>query len=189
MNISITSNLQDTFIQELRKSTGKIGNLYAHLFEMQDPEAFDIDMRYTFEKWKETMHLDDDDSQRGAWFFTWHKSLRQSDYFNNCFRKSKYSLLTKEEEKWRKDFKWSLVEKKVEKRNESGRFTEDYKNYLDLSERARREEVNESINGNLDMMLWNCVQIDNKECLYHSMDDFFFFHKKEFELLLKKEVA
>lgn len=98
-----------------------------------------------------------------CWFAIWHKSIRQSDYFSNCYKSNSIKLVSDDE---RKEFKF-LANKctakdfsKTEGKADNQLFNETYKRYLHLHDIIRRERKEDSINGKLDSMLWNLIYVD-----------------------------
>jgi hypothetical protein len=62
-------------------------------------------------------------------------------------------------------------------------FSAKYKRLLELADISRREDENQSIGGQIDMILWHAIQSDKNDILMKSMEYFF---KEELPGLIKK---
>lgn len=123
------------------------------------------------------------------WFYIWHKSVRQVDYFNNVHGYTVINKLTEDQEKELKDLKSELDElkKKVifklpknsseeeyQKHEQSYRTLNDMDEYKVLIKKIRglnsikesREDI--SLGGIMDSILWSTVHLDNKNRLYET---------------------
>ena len=141
-------------------------DIYLHLFRMMDEEKLERELEYLFQlsEGKDEFFKK---SGKDDWFYIFHKSIRQTDFFQGCYQKKKVELVTDLE---RKEFKflWNKIHEKgydktAEPKEEGYSFSNEYRRYLDLHDRIRRETEEESICGHLDMILWNTIQIDNNE--------------------------
>ncbi len=148
-------------LDELCK-TEYIGIIYSHLFSLRTEEELEEDLAYLYTLYKGTDSYWKKDSIDG-WFAIWHKSIRQCDYFHNCFQTNTIELVTADE---RARFKF-LGHKvrtegydKKDGKDPNKLFNDEYSEYLKLSSKIRREDADDSINGRLDSMLWNLVHVD-----------------------------
>lgn len=142
-----------------------IGSIFAQLFSLKTDEELQEEIEYLYTLYKGTDDYFKSDSI-DCWYAIWHKSIRQCDYFKDCYKKNTVKLITDEE---RKEFKFlsskcrSKGFSKTEGKDENKLFNETYNRYLHLHEIVRRECEHDSINGNLDSMLWNLIHVD-KNC-------------------------
>jgi hypothetical protein len=139
-----------------------IGVLYAQLFSLKTDDELQQELEYLYTLYKGTDDYFKADSI-DCWFTIWHKSIRQCDYFTNCYKANSIDLVTDDE---RKEFKF-LANKcrakdfsKTEGKEDNQLFNETYKRYLHLHDIIRRERKEDSITGKLDSMLWNLVHVD-----------------------------
>lgn len=154
----------------LRDQAGKesIATIYYQLFSCMAKEDLDKDMQWckslhdgTDDYFKETSKLD--------WFAIWHKQIRQTDYFRDCFKRINAPLLSEEERKEFKFLRHKVYKDGYNKRDEKGFFTEEYQRYLELSTKNKQEFLEDSINGKLDSILWNTIFIDKDKLLFQTL--------------------
>jgi hypothetical protein len=142
-----------------------IGSIFYQLFSLKTDDELQQELEYLYTLYKGT-----DDYFKGdsidCWFAIWHKSIRQCNYFKDCYKKNSIALVTDDE---RKEFKFLLHKckdkdfSKTEGKADNQLFNETYCRYLDLHEKIRREGKEDSIDGKLDSMLWDLIQVD-REC-------------------------
>lgn len=144
-----------------KQNSNECSNIYRHLFSLLKEEDLEWQLNYMFEL-SEGKDEYFKEYEKTDWFTIFHKSIRQTDFFNDCcFRMVKHPLLTDLEEK-----EFRFLNKKVRedgyiKKDEKGNFTDEYSRFLDLHKRRERQELKESIDGKLDSILWNMIYIDN----------------------------
>lgn len=159
-----------------------LGSVFSQLFSLRKEEELKYDLYYLYTLYKGTDEFFGENS-KDCWFSIWHKSIRQTDYFSDCFQRNKLQLLTEEEEK---EFKFLLHKckdkefSKTEGKQKDKLFNDTYLRYLDLHEKRRRQFSEDSINGNLDSMLWNLIHVDKENMLYNTFRKAFM--DLEFEL-------
>jgi hypothetical protein len=179
-------NLRDAFLRELQEnrhtSPKDVGfaQTYYHIFAMQNKEALERDLIYLFK-----LRRGEDDyfkeTSKDCWFAIWHKTIRQSDYFNDCYKKTPVKVMTDDERAelrflGSQIMKGTIHRKRGRKKGEL--FTQEYRRYLNLQEKRRGEEMDESIGGHLDMVLWNLIHADSN-CLYNKFDLFFDWYERD----------
>jgi hypothetical protein len=154
-------------------------NIYRHLFEIKSEED---DLEETLEYIRDIFKGKEKGVSKKDWYAIFHKHLRQGDFFNECFQKRKHDLLTEKERREYKtlrtkfttaETKAELEKLKTEGKQDKELFNEEYKRYLDLFNRLRREEKDDSINGHMDMLLWNTMHVDTDEILYKALSSVF----------------
>lgn len=127
-----------------------IADIYLHLFRMMDEEKLERELEYIFQlsEGKDEFFKK---SGKDDWFYIFHKSIRQTDFFQDCYQKKKVELVTDLE---RKEFKflWNKVrekgyDKSAEPKEKGYSFSNEYRRFLDLNDRIRRETEEESICG------------------------------------------
>jgi hypothetical protein len=109
------------------------------------------------------------ESAKTDWFGIFHKSIRQTDFFQECYRKIKEPQLTDLEEKEFKFLRNKIKGEGYDKTDPTGKFmfNEEYRRYCDLSLLKQSEQYDKSIGGHLDMILWNTIHVDKNE-LYNT---------------------
>jgi len=110
-----------------------IGVLYAQLFSLKTDDELQQELEYLYTLYKGTDDYFKTDSI-DCWFIIWHKSIRQCDYFNDCYKANSIDLVTDDE---RKEFKF-LANKcrakdfsKTEGKADNQLFNETYKSIGD----------------------------------------------------------
>jgi hypothetical protein len=152
------------FFDSLKRNQSDISNIYQHLFSLMKFEDLEKELKYLFE----LSEGDDDyfkESGKTDWFGIFHKSIRQTDFFQECYRKIKEPQLTNLEEKEFKFLRHKVREKGYDKTDPTGQFmfNGEYNRFLELNDMKRNEQYDESIGGHLDMILWNTIQVDKNE--------------------------
>lgn len=158
------SKLLTEFKSELktkRQFGDEIVEMYHHLFSLLSDE----DLTSILEGWFEHFKSDH------GWYFQFHKSIRQTDFFNNIRAYSIIDKLTPEQNKRRSE----LLSLRIEMRKKHGEKNEmdddtfsEYKKLGDeLFELNSLQQTKEplEINGHLDMLLWNTIHLDSKDVL------------------------
>lgn len=167
METKTNTLLAELFMKELRKGTDNFSPIYFSLFSIKELEDLNDTLEYVFElsEGKDSYFKA---SGKKDWFYIWHKSVRQGDFFNDCYKKVNVPLLDKKESSEYKFLKHKVHQAGYNKRGEEDElFTPEYKRYLELWTLKRREDKDESINGHLDSMLWNLVHADG-DILYNA---------------------
>jgi len=171
--------LYDIFFEELRKSNDYIAVVYLNLFGIKSRKDLERELQYTY-----TVQQGKDEhwgkEGKEAWFTAFHKSIRQADYFYDCYKKAEYKLLSKEEESEFRFLRSQYSMKKLDKhsKTEGKMFTDQYRRYLDLREKQRRETIEVNIGGELDSTLWHMVHVDRDSVLFNALEDSFYFYSK-----------
>ena len=164
--MTILSN-SEILLNFLKESANKeyISVIYYQLFSTLNTKDLDADI-----EWVKSLHDGTDDffkdSGKNNWFAIWHKQIRQTDYFRNCYKRNHAPILTDAERKEFKFLRHEVYKDGYKKHDENGFFKEEYKRYLWLHERNRRETLEDSINGKLDSILWNTIWLDKEDILY-----------------------
>jgi hypothetical protein len=169
---NVVSNLRDQFLEHLKKldKSGYIAGIYYHLFSMMSPDTFDMHIKYTYNVYKgNDPHFKD--AGKDQWFMIFHKSIRQNDFFTDCYHRISMSLLTDDELVEYKYLRHRFRVEKADKRDENG-FSEEYKRYMTLLEVQQRQKHDKSISGHLDMLLWSVIQLDT-DLLHDSLTRLF----------------
>lgn len=170
-------DLKYHFLENLKKyystHNPEIATIYCHLFEMFSDEAFEEKMKYLY-------HLKNGDDGyfkedgKTQWFAIFHKSIRQTDFFDDIYRRVKYPILTKDEISELRGLRHDLSIGKIQKSGTGDlRFTDEYRRLLHLASIQRRECADQSVTGNIDMILWNTINLDKNNVLLNSMIMFF----------------
>lgn len=174
MNENILAN---KFIEILTnwKSDNQLFSVYSNLFKIKEMSSLEEDLAYVYKLYKGTDSYFKETSI-DCWFFLWHKMIRQTDYFTDCFKKTKVVILT-EEQKSEFKFLWNTVKEKSFSKTDGkkdGRiFNDTYMRYLELRQLSELENHDVSIGGHLDMILWNAVHVDKKSELRDAFIELF----------------
>jgi hypothetical protein len=156
----------DIFNKELDDFAKKseLGVIFWQLFQMTSDESLERELEYIH-----NVYLGKDDFfkeyGKEEWFAIWHKSVRQTDYFQDCYQETHMSLLSKTEYSRLKflQHKFYLApQTKEEKEKVKNEFKDEHREYFNLTDIRDREKKRKSIGGRIDSILWNIVCIDNK---------------------------
>jgi len=164
--IKTDTNILIEFKDSLNKSTKPyIAAMYHHLFSiLTDEELTDILIYY------QTVYNED----KEGWFYQFHKSIRQCDFFgNNLYSYRIVSKLTEEQNKRLDEVKkiWDGQYKDWKKKNGNEDFAK-YKEFRRLPEcvvvseemdklnKIKNTKEDVRITGHLDMVLWNTIHLD-----------------------------
>ena len=103
--------LTHRFFKKLSKFTdglskhSTIAFMYKKFFLLSEIDNLEISLEYMSKEY-------DEHKENGWWFTSFHKSLRQSDFFDGYYKKEALLLLTKEQEMKRKEFRSMFLNKK-----------------------------------------------------------------------------
>lgn len=154
------------FFESLKKMKNDyVANIYYHIFSLIKPEDLEWNLKYIFEL---SEGKDDYFKKYGKeeWFAIFHKSIRQTDFIQDCYQRRKVELMTDDEEKEYRFLCHKVRVKEYDKTKDKRKdqlFNDEYLRYLDLNGKKRREVEEESIGGHLDSILWNMIWVDNNE--------------------------
>jgi hypothetical protein len=189
--IKKSTPLSVIFIDCIKKMKNSyFANIYLHLFGLLDEERLERELEYLFQlsDGKDEFFKKDG---KDNWFYIFHKSIRQTDFFQGCYQKKKVELVTDLE---RKEWKFLFVkvhekgyDKAAEPKEKGFSFSDEYRRFLHLNDLVRRETEEESIDGHLDSILWNMIHVDGNE-LYDTFLRMFSEYKLQMELEKPKKV-
>lgn len=175
-------NVGEILLTYLRDSKNELGAIYYHLFRMLDIEKLNEELLYLYDL---SEGNDTYFKEYGveSWFAIWHKSVRQTDYFRDIYKKGKIEILTPDEKKQFKFLRHKTSQKGYVKASTDGKhlFNDEYRLYLDLWTKARAEATEDSLGGHIDSILWNTVHIDKDNFLFNSFKRTFREMKTEVE--------
>lgn len=100
------------------------------------------------------------DETKEWWFTSFHKSIRQTEFFRNIHFDQEEEILTREERNEMYNLRGKLREGHIVKRNEDGEMTEEYKRYLNLNATRKRETLPTNVSGNINGILWSFIHLD-----------------------------
>lgn len=161
------SEIFDKFLRDLAGKS-EIGNIYRHLFALLTADELEIELQRLHliqsgkdEFWKE--------AGKEEWFRQWHKTIRQCDYFNNCYQKQNKRILSLEERQTIVDLnkyfyknELSEVDKQKRKDDEKDKFSE----YHRLRRLQEDETRPTNISGIMDSLLYNTIHLDENNELF-----------------------
>lgn len=160
-------NIVKEFKEYLKKNTSDIASMYYYLFLILPEETLKENLEYWASQYKENEE---------DWFYLFHKSIRQTDFFNlSIYRK--VNKLTKEQTNRRNELlniRKKQYEEEFESKNPDGKI-EDYRIFNQRPDRVETfkelsklnsvmyTEEKFQISGHLDMLLWNTIHLDKDE--------------------------
>lgn len=162
----ITTPYYNVFQQEIKEwrggEGGQLVNVYAHLFSLKDASELEDELEYLH---KLSKGNDDFFKEAGKedWFAIWHKSIRQCDYFENCYQRAEGEPLSKAEKAEMTFLHDRFKTKKENKYGDKSKgelFCSDYLRYLDLHTKATERKRDKSLSGMMDSILWNIISLD-----------------------------
>lgn len=149
----------------LESNHSDITSLYRHIFCIMSDERLSETLEYY-----KTLYQEDKEN----WFYLFHKSIRQSDFFGNDVLSYRIVNMLTDEQKTRREELlkiWDNQYKEFKKKNED----EDYAKYKEFRKLPECVEVSTElqklngimktkeetrISGHLDMILWNTIHLD-----------------------------
>lgn len=163
--------LREKFLNKLKSSNSDLSEIYRHLFTCMESESLESTLNYL-----------KDEVKNEGWFFTFHKSMRQTDFFNDVYVSYEVNHQTEDDVK-----RLNELRKVLPFYGEKGRIWEDVVKSEDAKELGFEKELNEwrklkskakvekrrSIGGNLDMALWNLIHLDKENFLGELIENFF----------------
>lgn len=181
---SIKTALYALFMEQLSEYAKKnsAGVILLTLFGLRGEDNLQEELEYLF-----NLSRGKDEyfkaSGKKDWFFIWHKSIRQVGLFSDIYTTATVELVTaKERSEWKFLINKFRIEKAEKRSTVKGElFVPDYKRYLELDSKIRREDKERPINGSMDVILWNMIHVgDSGEQLERVFERTF----QEYEYLL-----
>lgn len=158
--------LRTEFLDQLRSHSGSdISEIYRHLFTSMESGSLES-----------TLMEIKEDIKNENWFYRFHKSIRQTDFFGSHY--VGYSVdLTNEEEKQRIDDLGKEIPRELrlygtKEEIESSGLEEQFAEYKRIRRKSNVER-RRSISGNLDMALWNLIHLDKENFIMNFFEKFF----------------
>lgn len=162
--------LREAFLDHLKSHSGSdISECYRHLFSCMEASNLEETLKYL------RGQMGDPD-----WFYLFHKSMRQTDFFQEAFVSYVVNQQTEEDLKRIEELKavlpmyegkmWDGVVK-TEEAKEMG-LENEVKEYHSLKRKAKVEK-RRSIAGNLDMVAWNLIHLDGTNFIKVQIERFF----------------
>jgi len=190
MNTETKYPFAEIFRERLKKLREKeeIGSLYFMLFDLLSDESLDGEIKYLFSLYKGEDEYFKENGKKD-WFYIWHKSIRQTDYFQDLIGYKIENRLTDEQENELKELKTQMeklkkdviVEIKINSTEEDyKKHEESYKTLYAMEEhkvlmkkiqdlnKIKRHHEDIHLGGKMDSMLWNIVHLDKKNNLYET---------------------
>ena len=161
------STLEDKFLEGLKKSGLIPGNsimgVYFNMFKILKYS----DPNFLYEVIKDYLS----DKSPENWFSSFHKCMRQCDFFLDFFLVGPYRERTTEENVELR----ALINIKIENRTETDKLR------LKELRRIKRTVKKENIGSNLDLALWELIHTDTDGKLQKFMEDFFILNMNDIE--------
>lgn len=161
-------NLVKIFRETLKSRNDDLSSLYHHIFSIPSDQGLEDSLKFMMEvKDGKCDFINPDD-----WFYQFHKSIRQTDFFDRCQiivedpqisegESIELNNLKNELDRFLKDF--SIDEKRIIRGNYrilEKHSPDDFKRLKTLNSKKLNTRT-DSISGHLDMILWNTIHIDN----------------------------
>lgn len=184
--------LYDIFIDVLKNSQSNLAPLYRILFSSIKEEELASVLEFTMECYTGKVDLENADWYKENWFYTFHKSIRQTDFcVDSIYKKVVYDKRTEQEKERQAELEqllytnWNNSEQKKNKGSRwafwENNFKAETKEYYSLIKKSKIEEY-ESWNGYIDSMLWNLIYSDNERVLEKVFIRTFKEYELQFEL-------
>lgn len=153
----------------------ELGNIYKHLFSLMT----DADLELLLIDFHDISQGEDScygEIGKTEWFAIFHKSLRQTDFFNNCYQKSNKKILVPDERKRMLELKKIFYDKSVsetEREELKKSHKEELNEYFSYVRKLEEENKTESIGGQLNMILSNAIYLDKANHLIRIFENVF----------------
>jgi hypothetical protein len=159
--------LREKFLDELKSHSGSdISETYRHLFTCMESKSLE-----------NTLTLLKNEVKNEHWFYSFHKSMRQTDFYDDVYVEYKVDVRTDEEQKRMEELRKILpmypvsnavkTEEAIDKGLEN-----EMKEFRGLNKKSTTEK-RRSVSGNLDMVLWNLIHLDKDNFLERFIFNFF----------------
>lgn len=159
-------------VQQLKNSDNRIAGIFLSLIGIIPRDKFERDIAHLYDLANGKDEFWGKDSIKD-WFAIWHKSIRQTDYYENCYRRDVRDDLTyKELQEYRRlaaKVREPGYDKHYKGKDKAHLFTLEYQRYLKLNEKQRMSRHDEPINGYLDSILYQTIHADRDNVLYNSL--------------------
>lgn len=165
--------LREDFLQELKtySLSDHPSEVYRHIFSCMEAESLELLLQELRSR------VSDED-----WFFYFHKSMRQTDFFNDVYVHYTINTQTESDLKRIEELRQILpsyaekgkIWKDVINSEESKSLglEKELKELRFLVGKSKKEE-RRRVSGHLDMVLWNLIHMDNTEFLKKFIERFF----------------
>lgn len=178
--------LAEIFFNMLSDSGDELVNIYYQLFSIMPEKELEANMQFAYDCFSGNVgETEEDKSYYKEWFYVFHKSVRQTDFFPYCIIDRPDPLTTPEEAEeygklydlyhqftktipedptlrpsemvalWKKD--WELC------------YPNEAKRLKELTKKKHNRHT-ESIGGHIDMILWNVIHLDVQCVLKKTME-------------------
>lgn len=167
-------NIVKEFKNILKTKNSDISVIYHHLFSILPEEDLKLSLEYLLTEYNE---------DKENWFYYFHKSIRQGDFFDLSLhryvnkltdeqREKRSELLKIRNKQYKEEFKVQNPDEKMEEYRIFNQRPDRVESFNELSKlnRIMRTEEEFSISGHLDMILWNSIHIDKEDELKSVME-------------------
>jgi hypothetical protein len=180
MDTKTKVDILQEFKETLDRKSTYVTEIYRHLFSFFTDDEFREILTYLKKEYKRS---------KKEWFFYFHKSIRQTDFFDNQTNIRAFRISDKltPKEKRRRNFlkkKWSLQYKEFKKLHPDENY-EEYKKFraqpkcqevlIELKKLNGIAQSQDEIRmmGDLDMILWNMIHVDKENELKNLLEKVF----------------
>lgn len=150
-----------------------IKNALYHLFMILEPEILNKLIIYLKQLSEGKDEYFKEDGKEN-WYMVFFKSIRQSDLFQDCFTKRTLKISSDEEVSRYRYLRHKVFADNYKKRDENGKFTDEYREYLKMNTVLNNQTYDESISGHIDMVLHSIMNFDDKDILEKVFESTFF---------------
>lgn len=179
--------LADVFLKLLKDNLdqptdGALYAIYYHLFSILPIEKLEEQL----DSYKELADGKDKFFKaegKKIWYGVFHKAIRQCDFFNEAYIKTKIEIMTDLEKKELRYLDTIVHDDKYVKEGTGQLFNDEYRRYLELAQMKRSESRDQRIGGHIDMILWHTIHLDRRNILKKVIETSF--HPKALDLIVK----
>jgi len=189
MKTDIKKTLCECLFGKFKESGSDIADVFNGLFKIAEKDGdLESTLKFTYDCWSGNTDLKEQEWYKAEWFYVFHKSIRQCDFYNNCKITLRKSELSPAKDKRRRE----LHALNTKQRKAYGfddvdfggyeyyelkkKYNEEHKDLLreiyDLDEKYHKTE-DTAINGYLGSILWSMIHVDTKGYLSEAMEEAF----------------
>lgn len=163
--------LRKDFLEEFKAHDTEISEVYRHAFSCMEMERIEEMLKYL-----------QGEVKKEDWFYSFHKSMRQTDFFG--YLHVPYTVNTQTEQD---QIRLEELRQVLPFHGKKGRMWEDVVNSEEAKELGLEEEMKEfrflkgkakserkrNVSGHMDMILWNLIHVDTTNFLQKFIEGFF----------------
>lgn len=161
------TTLAETLLSVLLNANTELAYCYFHLFSIFSHDSLNSTLTWVYDEYMEEK---DKPADEQWWFTSFHKSMRQTDFFEDTYTTYFTPLPDKELE----EFDSLMKEYKAVSMEEFEQWKKDNPEKMKrLRELKGKQTHKERISGHLDMILWNLIYVDADNYIYKTLINVF----------------